>query len=132
MKTRGASWRSRLAAVCRPWRREYDWPAYLDAMRRITTPPRATTTEDQVPPPTCVPCQAVMRCNRNGRRVLIISEDGSPYQLWAADEYRCPVCDHRLITGYGARPIAIAHEPGFADLVSDARKEANLVEARHL
>lgn len=32
MNTRGASWRSRLAF----WRKHYDWPEYLEAMRRIT------------------------------------------------------------------------------------------------
>lgn len=82
-------------------------------------------------PPACVPCRAIMECARNGRRVLTIAEDGSPYQLWAADEYRCPVCDHRVITDYAIRPIATSHEPGFDKRVDDHRKEGNLVEARY-
>ena len=62
--------------------------------------------------PICVKCSRVMRPMKNDVVVELLAEFGS-YELWYADEWGCPVCDCRVITGYGSGPFAQHLEPNY-------------------
>lgn len=55
--------------------------------------------------PICVPCRLEMRCVKNRRLVADPEVGGWPSTYWFGDEYQCPECGHRIVTGFGV-PIA--------------------------
>jgi len=60
--------------------------------------------------PICVPCRVEMRCSKNNRLVCdpdVPGVGGSTY--WLGDEWRCPGCGARIVTGFG-KPLV--HHPG--------------------
>ena len=42
------------------------------------------------------------------------------YALWSADLYECPDCGCQVVTGFGAKPVSMEHEPGFVARCADA------------
>lgn len=79
-----------------------------------------------MPKPVCVACERFMRPKHNGVKAIegMPIENGAlpgraepekwkPYKLWTADEWYCPSCGYRLITGFGLAPNAERHDPGF-------------------
>lgn len=79
--------------------------------------------------PICVPCQRFFRPLQNGFDFLegmpkaralpgtAEPENWRPYKLWSGDKWRCEGCGTEVIVGVGRDPIAIQHEPDFADTV---------------
>lgn len=61
----------------------------------------------------CADCRVMLRPRKNDVNVLI-DADG-PYQIWSADLWECPECRAQIILGYGARPWAVRHQPGFEE-----------------
>lgn len=53
--------------------------------------------------PVCVPCQKEMKCSKNGRIVHESAHDAFGYRH--GDEYTCPSCGHKIISGFGLKPI---------------------------
>ena len=51
--------------------------------------------------PFCCQCQVFMLPHHNGVGLIIKDGTGAPYQLYFGDEYACPVCGNKIITGYG-------------------------------
>jgi hypothetical protein len=43
-----------------------------------------------------------------------------PYRLWNADEWVCPSCGVKVITGFGLSPVAEHWDDGFAEKVAIA------------
>ena len=55
--------------------------------------------------PICVPCRLEMRCVKNCRLVCDPEVGGFPSTYWLGDEYECPECGARIVTGFG-KPLA--------------------------
>ena len=55
--------------------------------------------------PVCLNCGVEMYPFENGINLMYLS-DGKPYQIWRADEYRCPMCNARIAAGFGIHPVA--------------------------
>lgn len=68
--------------------------------------------------PVCVPCQTEFRPSNNNCVVLCHSNlnpatDPTPFRLWAADEYECPKCHHKIVVGFAQQPYAEHYQPEF-------------------
>ena len=76
-----------------------------------------------MPKPVCVKCQCFYRPKRNGFywtemmpsgvadpqeniRGLRKPQAWMDYKLWSGDLYECPDCEHQIVVGHGAQPIA--------------------------
>ncbi len=75
----------------------------------------------------CSDCQLELRCTLNEVVVLEFSQHG-PYKLWYADEFSCPSCDRKTITGWGATPFWTPERgPDFPkQLIEDEATEGRL------
>ena len=60
--------------------------------------------------PICVPCRMEMRCVKNNRIVRDPETTQFPATYWLGDEYECPVCEQRIVTGFGV-PIPVNPAP---------------------
>jgi len=66
-----------------------------------------------MPTPICVKCRVEMRCVKNDRLVRDPEAACGPSTYWLGDEYQCPVCGVRIVTGFGkAIQIPPVHAPG--------------------
>lgn len=65
-------------------------------------------------------CGRVMDCTKTGLTVMLHTEDGQPYQLWASDEYTCGTCFARVSIIQSEKPIAEYWQPGFEATVRAA------------
>jgi len=61
--------------------------------------------------PICVKCRLEMRCVKNNRVVRDPEAGGFPSTYWLGDEYECPECEARIVTGFGV-PITVDPGPG--------------------
>lgn len=66
-----------------------------------------------MPRPACAKCGIEYRPETNDVVVELMASFGS-YQLWCADLWKCPICGHLLLTGYGQRAWAQHFEPDYA------------------
>ena len=65
--------------------------------------------------PICVPCKVQMRPENNGVQVVYHSQTPpQPYEIWDADEWKCPKCGHCIITGFGGGALHQHWQPDFA------------------
>ena len=52
----------------------------------------------------CSKDEQTYRVTKN--EIVVVTYAGDqPYQLWFADEWTCPTCKHRVLTGFGQGPI---------------------------
>ena len=70
--------------------------------------------------PICSQCQIDFRPVKNGVEVLELADFG-PYRLWQADEYECPACRVRIITGFADHPYAEYYQDKFKQALEAAR-----------
>jgi len=49
--------------------------------------------------PVCVKCQVEMICNKIG---VSVAPEHNPSHQYNGDLYRCPICDSRVVIGFGA------------------------------
>lgn len=68
--------------------------------------------------PICVSCKREMRCSKTGRRV-VLTTDGEPYQVLSGDEYACPACKVRVVTGFARGPLAESYMSHFAAFAAE-------------
>ena len=59
-----------------------------------------------MPQPICVMCQVEYRPEKNGVIAEEMATGIGSYKLWYADLWKCPVCDHQIIVGFGKNAIA--------------------------
>ncbi len=64
--------------------------------------------------PVCVKCSCEMRPEQNGFGVLDFRENGEPYELWAADKWKCPKCGIEVVGGFGNGPVSAHYEADFS------------------
>jgi hypothetical protein len=68
-----------------------------------------------------------MRCSKTGRVLELVSAE-RPYQLWSGDEWKCPVCEARVIAGYGqAAMVEGFDEDRYAKMKEYEENEKNVV-----
>jgi len=60
--------------------------------------------------PICVKCRLEMRCVKNNRLVRDPDTGGFRSTFWMGDEYECPECKARIVTGFG-KPFPAEHDP---------------------
>jgi len=66
-----------------------------------------------MPRPICVPCRLEMRCVKNNRLVRDPATGSFPSTYWLGDEWECPKCGARIVTGFGkAIELAPVHAEG--------------------
>ena len=53
-------------------------------------------------------------------------EKDEPYKLWCADVLECPLCNHRLIAGFGQQHFCEHWEPDFKENIERYRKNGIL------
>lgn len=64
----------------------------------------------------CIKCMAEFEPEKNG---IYVEVGGG---IWEADLWRCPNCSHRIITGFGNRPIAENWQQGYDAKLASTRK----------
>lgn len=63
----------------------------------------------------CVKCEKEMRPEKNGVYIEEHMNDGSPYKIWHADLWKCPVCGTELICGFAINPTAHHFEDHYSE-----------------
>ena len=63
---------------------------------------------------------------KNDIIVNVIDNTGESKELWAADLWDCPCCDHRIIKGFGTNPIAVGYQPDYAEHLADAKESGRM------
>lgn len=89
-----------------------------------------------MPKPVCVSCRCFYRTEKNGVSIIEgmpvrngaprgIAGDGwwTPYKLWRGDRWKCPECQHEIVTGFGRDPVAEHYEPQFEEIVEAMQPE---------
>jgi len=76
--------------------------------------------------PICCNCRIVMRCEKNHFIVRDPEVGGFPSTYWVGDKWKCPVCDHEIVTGFAKKsfPAEQAEQEGVDQLDFEAGKEA--------
>lgn len=73
-----------------------------------------------------------MRPVKNGyyfeEAIVLQDDEVSPYKLWSGDLYRCPNCNHEVIVGVGAAPIAEHFQPDYAEKVKAYKSQLQVVD----
>lgn len=75
-----------------------------------------------MPRPICVECEIEYRPEKNGVIAEEMATGIGSYKIWHADLWKCPVCGHLLISGYGQNAIAEHYQSDY--------KEQRLAEVR--
>ena len=66
--------------------------------------------------PICANCEIEYRPEKNGIRVCEHASFG-PYKIWQADLWKCPKCEHLLISGFGFNAESEHYMDGFKELL---------------
>lgn len=56
-----------------------------------------------MPTPICCKCRVAMKCEQNDF-IVRDPETQFPSTYWAGDKFRCPVCGHEIVVGFG-KPV---------------------------
>lgn len=62
----------------------------------------------------CSMCEIEFKPVKNGVEVVEFSDNG-PYKLWEADEWECPDCNIRVVTGFAQQPTHRNDDPASFD-----------------
>ncbi len=65
-------------------------------------------------------CKTQMRCKKNEVKVIEMATFG-PAAIWSADLWACPLCNERIITGFGVKPIIEHYQDGFEEALEKAK-----------
>jgi hypothetical protein len=81
----------------------------------------------------CGECEVELLPSVNGVDVIEYAWTG-PYKVWYADEYKCPNCGYRVISGFADKPFE-HYQPEFQErlssvLLSNARYDFENQEQR--
>jgi len=59
-----------------------------------------------MPKSVCVNCEVELKPEENGIVVAeMFQENTKIYKLWYADLWKCPLCDYKIILGFGNNPF---------------------------
>ena len=59
----------------------------------------------------CVECQVDLLPEKNDVAAVLMTKDNEPTAVWSADLWQCPSCGHRVLLGFGQRPVAEDDRP---------------------
>ena len=59
-----------------------------------------------MPRPICVKCQIEYRPETNGVVAEEMATGLGSYKIWSGDLWKCPICEHLIISGFGNEPLA--------------------------
>lgn len=59
--------------------------------------------------PICAIHAVEMKASHNGRMVMTTFNGGKPYEVWAGDEYQCPVGGEQVVVNFGSLPVWAHH-----------------------
>lgn len=75
--------------------------------------------------PFCSPCQTRFRCHKNHVAIRYSNED-RPAQpgdsILVGDLWKCPKCDHEIVTGWALKPLSPGQHPSAADYIFQIAK----------
>lgn len=72
--------------------------------------------------PSCVKCKRAMEIEKTGIYfVEMFNDPPQPYKIWSADLWRCPVCGHQIVRGFGDNPLMEHYEDGFETYLDDIK-----------
>lgn len=58
-----------------------------------------------MPNPICVKCQVEFKVEENGVNVVeMFQKNKEIYKIWAADKWKCPLCNIEIVYGFSAVP----------------------------
>ena len=77
--------------------------------------------------PVCVKCNCELHPEKNGIGVLDMTEFG-PYELYAADMWKCPKCRIEVAGGFAYNPMSTHHKPNFQSMIEAYEKEGLLIK----
>jgi len=87
-----------------------------------------------MPRPVCVRCNHFMRVAHNGVYAIEHGVDDptdqatrTPYRIWMADQFECPICDAVILTAFGKEPVSERHKHGFERWIKDVIEGADHV-----
>lgn len=67
----------------------------------------------------CLACQTEYKPATNGVVVIetaLMDKERRPYKIWNADLYKCPDCNHEIVSGFANKPMREDHyAEDFAD-----------------
>lgn len=59
--------------------------------------------------------------------ITMFGEEPTPYQIWHADQYRCPICQKEIAGGFAERPYAQHFQEGFEDVLQDVMSQPHVI-----
>jgi len=83
--------------------------------------------------PVCVTCGVNMRCELNAAVVVDTLENGAEVQLWNADKWKCPSCNHEVVLSFSQLPIQEAPDKELFDhFYKRGQEETQLIKTRYV
>lgn len=79
-----------------------------------------------MPPIVCRDCRRVMRMERAGIYAHFLRDDGTPYQVFAADLWKCPACKIEVLHGFGQHPVLNHFDPDFTGMLTKIRNSTDM------
>lgn len=73
----------------------------------------------------CADCGIEMGTVEIGVNSIEMADFG-PYKIWNSDVKECPICHHRILTGFGDGPMREHFEDGFTSLLENTRKNGGV------
>lgn len=64
----------------------------------------------------CANCGRFMQASKTGQVVEELDNQGGPYKVWVCDEFTCPDCGAKVVTGFGRSPIAEHYQREYASV----------------
>lgn len=83
--------------------------------------------------PVCVKCECEMRIEKNDVRIVDHNSNDRPYQIWAADKWKCPKCGMEMVIGFGKNAYADSWTNGilgFKELLETCIKNETVVNCK--
>ena len=66
----------------------------------------------------CVKDEIEYQIEKSGGYVIeYFGSPARPYKIWMSDGWKCPVCGHVIMAGFGNGPISEHHQESFQDVL---------------
>ena len=82
--------------------------------------------EEIMPKLVCSSCQSELKPLNSGVKVFEYAGE-KLHKIWCADEWHCPSCGLRVVSGFGASPLAVHYETTFAETLKRVMQKPELV-----
>jgi len=72
-----------------------------------------------MPKPICVKCKIEYEPFENGAYVAEMFQRNKIYKIWSGDIWQCPICENKIVVGFGQNPVAHHFEKEFVKKLKD-------------